>query len=88
MGGWRDPDLWQAVQAENRFLITADKGFADLREHPPGTHGGVLLLRPSEDGIGPTVGLLEEVLAATGLDDLAGCVTVATPQGLRIRRPV
>ena len=25
MGGLKDPPLWQAVQAEGRFLITADK---------------------------------------------------------------
>jgi hypothetical protein len=24
---------------------TLDKGFADLRQHPPGTHAGVILLR-------------------------------------------
>jgi predicted nuclease of predicted toxin-antitoxin system len=42
MGGWKDPILWQAVQEEGRFLITADKGFADLRAYPPGNHAGVL----------------------------------------------
>jgi predicted nuclease of predicted toxin-antitoxin system len=31
MGGWKDPVLWDAVQAEERFLITADKGLADIR---------------------------------------------------------
>ncbi len=30
IGGWKDTELWQAVQAEERFLITADKGFADI----------------------------------------------------------
>jgi uncharacterized protein (DUF433 family) len=46
MGGWKDAELWEAVQSERRFLITADKGFADIRLYPPGTHNGVLLLRP------------------------------------------
>ncbi len=27
MGGFKDVDLWPIVQAEQRFLITADKGF-------------------------------------------------------------
>lgn len=86
MGGWKDPALWQAVQEEGRFLITADKGFADLRAHPPGSHAGVLLLRPDTDGIGPVLGLLEKVLASTDLQSLQGSLAVATPQGLRIRR--
>ena len=37
--GWQglgDNDLWIRVQQEKRWLITADKGFADLRFYPPG----------------------------------------------------
>jgi hypothetical protein len=41
MGGWKDPNLWQAVQEQGQFLVTADKGFGDIRRFPPGTHGGV-----------------------------------------------
>ena len=48
IGGTKDPALWQAVQAEGQFLITADKGFADVRKYPPGTHQGVMLLRPMD----------------------------------------
>ena len=43
MGGHKDPSLWRAVQAEQRYLVTADKGFADIRRYAPGTHAGVLL---------------------------------------------
>ncbi len=86
MGGWKDPPLWKVVQEENRFLVTADKGFADIRAYPPGTHAGTLLLRPDEDGIRPIIELLTKVLASYKLDDLAGSVTVVTPRGIRIRR--
>jgi predicted nuclease of predicted toxin-antitoxin system len=85
MGGWKDPALWQAIQEEGWFLITADKGFADLRAHPPGTHAGVLLLRPDADGIGPVLELLKKVLASTDLDSLHKSLAVANSQGLRIR---
>lgn len=87
MNGWQDPDLWRAVQTEERFLITGDKGFADLRSYPPGSHGGVLLLRPDRDGVGPLVDLLKMVLATVDLESLAGAIAVAAPSGLRIRRP-
>ena len=86
MAGWKDPPLWQAIQVEGRFLITADKGFGDIRFYPPGTHAGVLVLRPDEDGIRPLVELIREALAQYRLDDLAGVVAVATPRGIRIRR--
>lgn len=39
MGGWKDPQIWQAVQAQRQFLVTADKGFGDIRLYPPQTHG-------------------------------------------------
>jgi predicted nuclease of predicted toxin-antitoxin system len=87
MGGWKDPRLWAAVQGHEYFFITADKGFGDIRRYPPGTHGGVLLLRPSEDGIRPLVELTELVLLnVSSLEALRGLLTVASPQGLRIRR--
>ncbi|MGE0683186.1 MAG: DUF5615 family PIN-like protein [Candidatus Binatia bacterium] len=36
--GLSDEQLWPQVQREGRLLVTADKGFADLREYPPGSH--------------------------------------------------
>ena len=53
MSGWKDDALWRTVQNEGRFLVTADKGFADIRTYPAGTHRGILLLRPDQDGIRP-----------------------------------
>lgn len=87
MGGWKDHQLWPVVQEEGRFLVTADKGFGDIRRYPPGSHAGVLLLRPDQDGIGPVVELLERTLEVVDLASLRGTVIVATAQGIRIRRP-
>jgi len=86
MGGWKDTELWGAVQAEGRFLVTADKGFGDIRTHAPGTHAGVLLLRPDYDGIWPLLELLQQVLLACDLEILRETVTVATPRSIRVRR--
>lgn len=87
LGGWKDPELWRAVQREGRFLVTADKGFGDVRVYPPGLHTGVLLLRPDEDGIRPLIELMQEVLARHPLETLLGLLTVVTPRSIRIRRP-
>jgi len=86
LSGASDEVLWNAVQAEGRFLMTADKGFADIRAHPPGNHAGVLLLRPNEDGILALNELLDDLLRGYDLQDLARTVTVATPRRIRIRR--
>lgn len=86
MSGWKDPQLWIAIQKDERFLVTADKGFGDIRIYPPGTHFGILLLRPDEDGIRPVLELLQKVLNSYNLEGLVGATTVATPRGIRLRR--
>ena len=43
--GRADPDVWNAAQAAQRFLITQDLDFSDVRRYTPGTHAGLLLVR-------------------------------------------
>jgi len=86
MAGWKDDVLWRKIQTEGRFLVTADKGFADIRVYPPGSHAGVMLLRPDQDGIRPTLELIERVLRSYDLNTLAGTTTVVTPRGVRVRK--
>ncbi len=88
MAGWKDAELWRKIQTESRFLVTADKGFADIRFYPPGAHSGVMLLRPDQDGIRPMVELVQKVLHSYDLNALAGGTTVVTPRGVRVRRSI
>jgi predicted nuclease of predicted toxin-antitoxin system len=86
--GWQgthDDDLWPRVQSERRWLITADKGFADLRRHPPGTHAGIILLRTQEESRRAYLELAIIALEQLKLDEIAGAVVVVTYRGVRIR---
>jgi predicted nuclease of predicted toxin-antitoxin system len=87
--GWRGtPDdlLWSRIQNERRWLITADKGFADLRRHPPGSHCGVILLRSQEESRRAYLELAVIALDRLDLDELTGAAVVVTGRGVRIRR--
>ena len=87
--GWlgaSDEVLWSRIQLEGRWLITGDKGFADLRQHRPGSHAGVILLRPTEESRRAYLELAAVALEQLNLDQLAGSVIVVTPQSIRIRR--
>lgn len=88
LSGTLDPAPWEIIQGEQRFLITGDKAFANIKKYPPGTHAGVLLLRPDEDGIPQMMDLIQEVLKLGILENLGGCIAVASPRRLRVRRPV
>ena len=48
--GHADPEIWRAAQAEQRFLITQDLDFSDVRYFQPDTHAGLLLVRLQEPG--------------------------------------
>jgi predicted nuclease of predicted toxin-antitoxin system len=88
--GWQgtpDEILWRRVQGEGRWLITADKGFADLRLHPPGSHFGLILLRPSEESRRAYLELIKAALEQMDFNDAAGSVVVVTDRGIRTRRP-
>jgi len=74
------------VQQHGYFFITADKGFGDIRTYPPGTHQGILVLRPAREGANAYLELLRETLQRTPLQSLQGTVAVASPRGLRVRR--
>jgi predicted nuclease of predicted toxin-antitoxin system len=87
--GWQgvsDDDLWPRVQGERRWLVTADKGFADLRRHPPGSHAGVILLRAQEESRRAYMELAAIALERLKLDEISGAVVVVTYRGVRIRR--
>jgi predicted nuclease of predicted toxin-antitoxin system len=86
-GGPPDETVWEEAQREGRFLLTGDKQFSDIRLHPPGTHAGVLLLRPDLENREAFCELLRGVLDVTTLEDLDGQVAVASPRGLRVAAP-
>jgi hypothetical protein len=84
--GLKDPVLWQRVCAERILFITADKGFGDARQFPPGTHAGIVLLRPDRESIVEYRRLLQLVAARYRLESLVGNLTVVGPRSIRIRR--
>jgi predicted nuclease of predicted toxin-antitoxin system len=87
--GWSGlPDnlLGRRIQQEDRWIVTADKGFGDVRHHPPGSHAGVLLLRSAEEGLDDYLRLATEAVGRVDFDDAAGAVVVVTNRGVRIRK--
>jgi predicted nuclease of predicted toxin-antitoxin system len=87
LSGAPDAAVWAHVCAEGRFLVTLDLDFSDVRRFPPGTHPGVLLLRPRSGGRQAVLDILARVLRERPLEGLRGCLAVAGPTHTRIRRP-
>ena len=77
--------MWVRVQAEGRWLITADKEFGDVRKYRPGMHAGVVLIRADNESRRRYIELARTVLRSLRLEDIPGCLVVVTPRGIRLR---
>ena len=81
-----DGGLWRGIQTEGRWLVTADKEFADFRHRAPGTHAGIILLRSGQEGLDEYLRLAQRVLDDVNLDEVGGAVIVVIDRGIRVRR--
>jgi predicted nuclease of predicted toxin-antitoxin system len=45
LGSAGDPDVLAAAMREQRFLVTLDRGFGDVRRYPAGSHPGIAVIR-------------------------------------------
>jgi predicted nuclease of predicted toxin-antitoxin system len=84
--GRSDEDIWLAAQAEQRFLITQDFGFADIRRFSPGTHFGILLLRLRITNQAAILKRLLEVFVNEDSSIWSRCLVIVTETKVRVVR--
>jgi len=77
----------EAAQAANRFLVTQDLDFSDVRKYAPGTHAGLLLVRLANSGGDVSIARIATLFATENVDEWRGCLIVATDHKVRIKRP-
>lgn len=87
LAGADDDTVWRAAQTGQRFLITQDLDFSDLRQFAPGTHAGILLVRLREPSRGMLMARVSTLFQTEAVEKWPGCFVVATHHKLRIRRP-
>jgi len=85
--GAADPDVVAAAAAEERMLITLDRGMGDIRAYPPGSHAGIVVLRLTDQSAPAVNDAITELANLAGLEALAGAVAVLQRGMLRIRHP-
>ena len=87
LAGRDDNEVWQAAQTVDRFLITQDLDFSDVRRFTPGTHAGLLLVRLTQPGRNALATRVAMLFATEHVDQWRGCLVVATGHKVRIKRP-
>jgi predicted nuclease of predicted toxin-antitoxin system len=85
--GSDDPTVWGAAQAEQRFFITQDLDFSDVRAFAPGTHAGLLLVRLHIPSRSALAGRIATIINSEAVENWKRCFVVATDRKLRVLRP-
>jgi predicted nuclease of predicted toxin-antitoxin system len=85
--GAADIEIMRAASRAGRLVVTLDRGFGDVRLHPPGSHAGVLVLRVEDQSPAAIARQVDELAASVDLETLIGCVSVYRAGDLRVRRP-
>jgi predicted nuclease of predicted toxin-antitoxin system len=86
LAGRPDPDVWRAAQAAERFLVTQDLDFSDIRRFAPGTHHGILLVRVPDDAQWRLTDFLIGWFGSPECEGWIRCFVVATPNKVRVLR--
>lgn len=87
LAGHPDATIWQAAQSEQRFLVTQDLDFSDVRRFQPGTHAGLLLVRLPAPGRLAVTSAITAAFATEPVETWNRCFVVLTEHKLRVRRP-
>ena len=85
--GRADPTIWSATQVAQRFFVTQDLDFSDMRRYAPGTHAGLLLVRLPRPGRQALFERIVAVFQTEKVEDWIGCLMVVTDRKARVRRP-
>jgi predicted nuclease of predicted toxin-antitoxin system len=85
--GQADDAVWSAAQLSQRFLITQDLDFSDIRKFTPGTHHGLLLVRLQQAGRKDLIRRVRSLFLAHDVASWQGCYVVATEIKVRIQHP-
>jgi predicted nuclease of predicted toxin-antitoxin system len=86
--GTPDDRVSEAAASEHRAVITLDRGFADVRRYPPGTHPGIFVVHARDLRPSVILMLVATFLAEHSFEDFTGCNVVIEPGALRVRRPL
>ncbi len=86
LAGQCDRVVWEAAQESERFLITQDLDFADLRRYVASGHHGVLVLRLHRPTRSQIIARVRTLFESSDVSSWAGSFVLATETKIRIRR--
>jgi predicted nuclease of predicted toxin-antitoxin system len=87
LSGAKDPDLFLFAQKEQRIIISRDLGWANIKNYPPYTHCGLIILRlPFESTAIEIRQVVEQFIETVDILEIAGSTVIVDKNKFRIRK--
>ena len=83
-----DSEILEYAVQNDRFLVTHNTDFGDLRLFPPETHSGIIRLRINDQTADSLHPVLKSAFERLKRKDLAGKLVTVKPGSIRIRGKV
>jgi predicted nuclease of predicted toxin-antitoxin system len=87
LAGRDEATVLAAASSEDRLLVTLDRGFGDVRAYPPGSHGGIVVLRPDSQSVSLVLSTLSSLTTHHDLEEFRRCIVIDRGHLVRVRRP-
>ena len=85
--GKSDREIFQFTQNQGAILVTADWGFANIIDFPPGTHSGIVIVHlPNALSVEELNKQISVSIKDLHPDDFSGNLIIIEPGRIRMRR--
>jgi predicted nuclease of predicted toxin-antitoxin system len=82
--GFPDEKVVEACKMEGKVILTGDRGFGHILEHPPGRHAGLIVLRHPKPSVDAYRLLVEQVIRALRTESPGGALWIVEPNRIRV----
>jgi len=87
LGGATDTRLATVCHDEGRILVTLDLDFADIRQYPPGSGPGLVVMRPKSQDRADIETAVALLVGALERESVGGSLWIVEQARIRVRDP-
>ncbi len=87
LSGTKDPEIFIFAQKEQRIIVSRDLGWSNIKNYPPNTHRGLIILRFPFEAIAIEIRqALEKFIDQVNLPEIIGATVIVDQNKFRIRK--
>ena len=89
LSGTKDPELFMFAQKGQRIIISRDLGWANIKNYPPNSHCGLIILRFPFEAVAMEIRqVVEQFIDCVDISEIVGAIVIVDKNKFRIRKSV